>query len=173
MHKFIKSALAASALIAAGATGVNAATTSATFQVTASVAAVCLASANTLAFTTYTPGVGQVDGTSTISVRCSRGTNFSVGLNEGDASGATVSTRRMVSAATPADELEYALYTTAARDTNWDNSGPNVRTGIGAGMGVPQAVALTVYGRIPDSAANQAAAVASDYADTIDVTVTY
>jgi spore coat protein U-like protein len=174
MHKFIKSAIAASILAAAGASSVDAATATTTFNVTATVLARCLATANTLAFGNYDPGVAAIDQTSTISVRCTRGTNFSVGLNAGLTSGATVTTRRMRSAANTADELSYTLFTDAARTTNWDNTGgTGVVTGTGNGIAPASAVALTVYGRIPDTAANQNAAVAADYADTITVTVTY
>ena len=51
---------------------------------------------------------------------------------------------------------------------------PNTDTvnGTGTGMGAGNALAFTVYGQIPDNAANQAA-VPGTYADTITVTVTY
>ena len=42
----------------------------------------------------------------------------------------------------------------------------------GTGAGVATANAVTVFGQLPDSAANQAA-VPGSYTDTITVTVTY
>jgi spore coat protein U-like protein len=174
MRKFIKSAIAAAVLSAAGASSLNAATTTTTFQVTASVLARCLVSASPLAFGNYDPGVAAIDQTTTVSVRCTRGTAFNVGMNAGLAPTASVTTRRMRSAGTPANELEYSLFSNAARTTNWGNTvGTDTVTGTGNGIALANAVAMTVYGRIPDSTANQNAAVAADYADTITVTVTY
>lgn len=170
MSKFIKSTLAVGALVTLASA--NAATTTTTFQVTAAVLARCTVSATALNFGNYNPGVAAVDGSSTVSVFCTKGTSYNVGLNPGLAPGATVSTRRMRSAATPAEELTYSLFTDAGRTTNWGNMvGTDTQTGTGNGIG--SATALTVYGRIPDSVANQNALVASDYADTITVTVTY
>jgi spore coat protein U-like protein len=70
--------------------------------------------------------------------------------------------------------LNYNLYTTSGDTTVWgDGTGSTLTVaGTGAGMGTPQAVAQTVYGQIPDNAANQA--VSPDtFADTITATVTY
>lgn len=172
MHKFVKYALAAGSLAVAGAA--NAATATTTFQVTATVLARCAVSATALNFGSYNPGAGNVDvsATNNITVNCTRGTPYTVGLNAGLAPAATVTNRRMRSAATPAEELAYALYTTAGRTINWGDTVPNgAQTGTGAGFAT--AANFTVHGRIPDSAANQNAAVAADYADTITVTVTY
>jgi spore coat protein U-like protein len=170
MNKFIKSTLAVGALVALGSA--QGATTTTTFQVTATVLKRCTVSATALAFGSYTPGVAAVDQSSTVSVNCTKGTGFDVGLSAGNAPSATVTTRRMRSAATLTEELAYSLYTDAARTTNWGNTvGTDTQTGTGTGIN--SSVAMTVYGRIPDSAANQSAAVATDYADTITVTVTY
>jgi spore coat protein U-like protein len=170
MHKFIKSAFVAGALVATASA--NAATVGTSFQVTASVLARCTASATALAFGTYNPGVAAVDQSTDISVRCTRGTTFTVGLNEGLTTGASVTTRRMRSTAAPAEELAYSLYTTAARTTNWGfATAAEMRAGTGTGYG--NTLIYTVYGRIPDTAANQNALVAADYTDTINVTVTY
>jgi spore coat protein U-like protein len=174
MHRFIKSAIAVGTVVAAGA--VNAATATATFPVTATVLARCTVTASALNFGNYNPGAGAVDvsATNNVVVNCTRNTAFTVGLNAGLAPAATVTTRRMRSAGTPAEELAYSLFTTAGRTINWGDTVPNgAQTGTGAGMGAPQAQNFTVHGRIPDSAANQNALVAADYADTITVTVTY
>jgi spore coat protein U-like protein len=172
MHRFIKSAVVAGTLVATGA--VHAATATSSFQVTATVLARCTVTATALNFGSYNPGAGDIDvsATNNIAVRCTRGTPYTVGLNAGLAPAATVSTRRMRSAATPAEELAYSLFTTAGRTTNW---GDTVLTGAptGTGTGFGTAANFTVHGRIPDSAANQDALVAADFADTITVTVTY
>ena len=168
MHKSLKFALIAGTVFAAA--GAQAATSTTTFPVTATVATNCLVSATALAFGTYAQGGGDVDQSSTVNVRCSVGTNFSVGLNPGATGGATVTTRRMVSGA---NQLAYSLFTNAARTTNWGQTvGTDTVPGVGAGFGVPNTVALTVYGRIPDNVANQTLP-AGAYSDTVTVTVTY
>lgn len=172
MHKYIKSAIAVGTMVAAGAA--NAATATTTFQVTATVLARCSVSATALNFGNYNPGAGNVDvsATNNVTVNCTRGTPYTVGLNAGLAPAATVTTRRMRSAGTPAEELAYSLFTTAGRTTNWGDTVPNGAL-TGTGVGFATAANFTVHGRIPDTAANQNALVAADYADTITVTVTY
>jgi spore coat protein U-like protein len=168
MNKPLKIALAIAAVIATGSVGAATATT--TFLVTASVGANCLAAATTLAFGTYLPGNGPINQTSTVSVRCTTGTAFTVGLNAGTFGGATVTTRRMANGALP---LSYSLYRDAARTLNWGTTiGTDTQAGAGLGLAVANAVPFTVYGQIPDSGANLAATVGA-YTDTITVTVTY
>lgn len=172
MRMFIKSAIAAGVLAAAGTA--SAATATATFNVTATVLKVCTVTATPLAFGSYTPGSGNLDVTATnnITMRCTKGTGYTVALNPGLAAGATITNRRMRSAAVPANELAYTLYTDAARTLNWGDTGAtNAPTGTGTGFAT--AVNFSVYGRVPDNAVNQNATVAADYSDTITVTVTY
>ena len=143
-------------------TSAHAATATASFAVTATVQATCLISATAMAFGTYT-GV-QADTTSTISVTCTTSTPYTVGLNAGLATGATVTTRKMVgpSAAT----LAYSLSSDGPRAVNW---GMTVPTDTVAGTGNGSAQALTVYGRI---AAAQFVAPGA-YSDTVTATITY
>jgi spore coat protein U-like protein len=172
MNNFVKSAVAAGLLIAVGTA--QAATATANFNVTATVPALCTVTATALAFGAYTPGGGDLDvaATNNIAVRCTRGTGYTVGLNAGLAPGATITNRRMRSTATPANELAYLLFANAARTTNWGDTAPNGAP-TGTSTGFATAVNYTVYGRILDNATNQNAAVATDYTDTIQVTVTY
>ena len=169
MHKFTRVATAAGLLLAVGSINAATVTPSPTFQVTATVPQVCRASAGALAFGTYTQGNGDVDATSTISVRCTSGTNFRVGLDAGATGGATVTTRAMLNGA---NQLAYSLFRDAGRSQNWGLVAPDDVTGVGAGVAPANAVALTVYGRIVDSVSNQAVP-AGAYADTVTVTVTY
>ncbi|MBD3828781.1 MAG: spore coat U domain-containing protein [Stenotrophomonas sp.] len=140
----------------------QAATATTTFQVTATVLATCQVSATPLAFGNYAGS--QTDATSTISVTCTNGTAYNVGLDAGTADGATVTTRKMTG---PGGALlGYALYSDSARITNWGNTvGTDTVTGTGTGL----AQTLTVYGRIPAGSMPTPGA----YADTITVTVTY
>lgn len=159
--------------LAALGTSAMAQTATTTFNVTASVAKVCNVSATTLAFGTYDPSTGTaLDGSSTINVRCTRTTPFTVGLNTGG-TGGSFTNRVMRDTATPtANTLNYNLFTTAARATVWGDgtAGTGTVAGTGAGMGVPNAVALTVFGRIPDQ---PLAVPSTTYSDTITVTVSY
>jgi spore coat protein U-like protein len=132
-----------------------------TFQVSATVAATCLISPNNLGFGTYS-GV-QVETTTTISVTCTNTTTYNVGLDPGQASGATVTTRQMQNGS---NLLSYALYSDAGYSTNW---GQTVSTDTVAGTGNGSAQTLTVYGKIP---AAQYVTPGS-YSDTVTATVTY
>lgn len=165
MTRTLRLAIAASALAVAGSA--HAATATTTFQVTATVNAACLATATTMAFAPYTPGSGVVNQTSTVSVRCTQGTAYSIGLNAGTFG--TIPARLM---GFGAQRLAYSLYRDAARTLNWGNT-PPTDTVAGAGTGIGAApTAFTVYGQIPDSVTNQSVTPGA-YADTITVNVVY
>lgn len=156
-------------LVAAGAA--QAATRTTTFNVTANVLANCSVTANALDFGDYTPAAGALTGSSTVSVRCTKNTGYTVALNAGTTSGGSIAQRLMKHTSTT-DTLQYNLYTTAALTTVFgDGTGGSV-TSAGTGSGMGTATAITVYGSLPDSAANQAALTGA-YSDTITVTVTY
>ena len=143
----------------------QAVTTTTTFPVTATVLKACIVTANPLAFGNYDPTASTaLDGSTTLSVLCTVGTSFTVGLNTGTASGATVTTRRMTSGA---NTLGYGLYQEAARTNHWGNT-PGTDTPLATTAPVLPST-LTVYGRIP---ASQNVPAAS-YTDTITVTVNY
>ena len=137
----------------------------ATFGVSATVLPSCsVVGGATLAFGVVTPGVQQ-DGTVAISATCTVGTNYTLSLDVGLGSGATLSTRRMTSVG--GDTLDYALYTTAGRTTPWGDGTGGTGTVSSTGTGLSQV--FTVYGRVPSSAA----ASVGVYADTVTVTATY
>jgi spore coat protein U-like protein len=140
----------------------SAATSTANFQVTATVAATCVISATNLAFGTYA-GV-QTDSTSTLSATCTNTTPYTVGLSVGAATGATATARSMTGPA--AALLGYALYRDAARTLNW---GFTAGTDTVGGTGNGAAQTLTVYGRV---AAGQYVAPGA-YTDTITATITF
>lgn len=164
MRKILTATLAAG-LLTAGA--VHAATTTTTFAVTATVNSTCATTATALAFPAYTPGAGAVTQSSTVSVKCTKNTPYTVLLNGGV--GGTVAQRAMTSGG---NTLQYQLYTTVGLATVWgDGTGSSV-TQAGVGAGVATANTLTVYGQVPDSAFNQGVIPAS-YTDTVTVTVSY
>lgn len=155
--------------LAAGALGLplagQAATTTDQFTVSANVLATCTIAANDLSFGDYDPAaLAPNDANSTISVKCTSGTPYNVGLNAGNGSGATVTDRKMTgpNGAT----LNYGLYQDAARTTNWGNT---VGTDTEPGTGTGASQSLTVYGRIPAGQFVQA----GSYTDIITATITY
>jgi spore coat protein U-like protein len=166
MRKFLTATLAAGAMTAGVA---NSATTTTTFAVTATVQATCSATATALPFGNYTPGAGALANSSTISVKCTKNTPYTVALNAGTTTGGTLAQRLM---AAGANTLQYNLYTTAALTTVFGDGTGTTGTGAGTGAGVATANNLTVFGQLPDNATNQAA-VPGSYSDTITVTVTY
>lgn len=166
MRTIMTTALAAMALVSAAA---NAATATTTFAVTATVLKTCSASANALAFGSYTPGSGAVAGTTTVSIKCTNGTAYIVALNGGSTASGTIAQRLM---ANGTNTLQYNLYTTSSYGTIWGDGTAGSSTQPGTGAGVATANTLTVYGQLPDSVTNQSA-VTGGYSDTVTVTVTY
>lgn len=141
-----------------------AATATGTFAVTATVVKACSISATALAFGNYDPTVGTPDdATSTISVHCTNGTQYNVGLNAGTAPGASVTSRKMSAGA---NVLNYSLYQDSGRATNWGNT---VGTDTLSGTAAASPASLTVYGRIPSG---QNVPV-GNFTDTITATITY
>ena len=159
-------AVAGALLVASGTAG--AATKTTTFGVSAVVNPNCLVSAQPLAFGGY-DGTAAKTGTSDISVRCSSGTTFAVGLSTG---GGTFAQRLL--SGSGANKLQYNLFTSAAATTIWGDGTLSTGTmpGTGAGMAAANTQTLTVYGQLPDNAFNQGAP-SGNYNDTITVTVTY
>jgi len=144
-------------------------TTTTTFQVTATVLKACLMTTpGTLAFGSYDPSAASLNGTTSLIVTCTFGTPYSIGLNPGVGSGASVSNRLMTSSSSAAgnNTLGYGLFKDSGHLTNWDNSVAG--TGY-TGSGLPQT--QTIYGQILTG--QYTAAPATDYTDTITVSLTY
>lgn len=140
----------------------HAAQTTTTFAVTATVLTSCVVVATPLAFASITFS-GDVDANNAITVTCTPGTAYDIGLDAGNGSGATVSNRKMTNLLS-SDTLEYSLYQASDYSTVW---GDTVGTDTVSGTGGPNI--HTVYGRIPGSQN----VPAGNYLDTITVTVTY
>jgi spore coat protein U-like protein len=130
---------------------------------TATILANCLISATNVDFGTVTSFTANTDATGSLSVRCTNGTPYNIGLN-GGTSGATDPTLRKM--ANGAATVTYGLYRDAARSLPWGTTiGTNTISGTGSGLAVNQ----TVYGRIPP----QTLPMSGTYTDIINVTVTY
>jgi spore coat protein U-like protein len=137
-------------------------TASATFGASVNVVAGCGISATSMVFPNYS-GLA-VQSTSTLTVTCTGTTPYNVGLNQGTATGATVTNRSMTGPASVL--LGYKLFSNSGRTTNWGNT---VGTSTVAGTGTGVAQALTVYGQILAGLSVQP----GSYADTITATITY
>jgi spore coat protein U-like protein len=147
-----------------GQRAASAATTTGSFSVTANVTVNCLVTGTTLAFGAYDPtSPTAVVGTSTLSVKCTKGALVaSVQLNNGANAG--VGTQRQMVAGT--DKLNYDLFTDPARTLAWTSA----TTGNGftsAGPSTPNT--LTVYGRVP---VGQDVPVGA-YTDSVTATVNF
>jgi spore coat protein U-like protein len=126
-----------------------------TFTVTATVLNTCSATATNLAFGNYVDVT--IDQTSTVSVTCTSGGAYTVGLSNGANYSAG---RRMTNGSA---FLSYELYSNAGRTVVWDETTTVAGTGSGAAQD------LTVYGRLPGGQG----LIAGSYTDTITATVTY
>ncbi len=146
--------------IGAGATT----TTTASMGVTASVQSSCGVTALPLVFGIYsTTQSTATTASTTVAVTCTNGTPYTVGLDAGAGTGATVASRKLTWGS---NTLNYALYQDSGYATVWGNTiGTNTETGTGTGL----SQTINVYGSIP---ALQAV-VAGAYTDTITVSLTY
>lgn len=164
VRKLGRRAFAGALVLMAGAGAAQAATDSDTMNVTANVISTCNVDADDLLFGDYDPVSNTpLDGATTIDVTCTNGTTYTVAIDEGLGSGASVGSRRMTNGA---NVLVYSLYRNGGRTNVWGET-PGVDTVAGTGTGLTQT--LDVYGRVP---INQTAP-AGPYADVVTVTVTY
>ncbi len=133
------------------------------FSSSASVASRCqLATASDMNFGSPASNfAGNIDQVSGISMTCTNGTAWQIGLDNGQSALAT--TRRMIGGSS---YVVYELYRDTGRTLRWGNT-LNTDTLSGSGSGTTQA--LSVYGRV----AAQAGVAAGSYSDKITVTITY
>lgn len=135
------------------------------FDVTVTVIDSCNVTAQDLDFGDYDPvSATSLDAATTLSVTCTFGADYDVGLSVGLGAGATHAARKMTNSGT--DTLTYGLYRDGARSQVWGETiGVNTIAGTGSGA----AQVIDVYGRAPIAQT----APADSYEDTITVTVTY
>ncbi|WP_165838763.1 Csu type fimbrial protein [Roseicella frigidaeris] len=140
-----------------------AAATTATMAVSATVLSTCLVVALPMVFGNYAPTAAS-DAQADLTVTCTPGTTYTLSLDKGLGSGATLAQRAM---SFLTNSLTYSLYTTAARSVVWGDGTGGTATVTGTGTILPQLI--TVYGRIPASQ-NTAPGI---YTDVVTVTLTY
>jgi spore coat protein U-like protein len=151
------------AALSAAAASSQAQTVTGQLSVNATVQATCvIGTVDAVSFGTYVQGVGAIDTTGTINLNCGSAVVYNVRLS--GSSGVTPRTM-----AQGANLLQYQLFRDAPRTQVWgETDGVNTVDGVGTGNSVP----LTVYGRLPDNAANQLAA-SGGYTSIVTVTVAY
>lgn len=164
-HSFKLVTIAASALL--GLTQAQAATTTSSLSVSATVTADCsIDTVNTLAFSSFS-GLTSLnqDQTTTIDITCTNTTPYDIGLSAGGGTGATVANRLMVNGT---DTIAYSIYSNSARTTVW---GDTVGTNTVASTGTGSSQTHTLYGRV--FASGLTAVIPKTYSDTVTVTVTF
>ena len=135
------------------------------FPAAATYTGTCAVTATTLDFGTRGVLSANVDATNTISVTCTAGGAYTIGLGGGNA-GATDPTQRRMLNGGQTEFVTYGIYRDVARSLPWGETiGTNTASGTGTGM----AQNYTAYGRVPA----QTTPSPQLYADTIVVTVTY
>ena len=172
MSRIQKLSLAAAALavvILAGGRTASAGSATSSLTVTATVPAVCVLSARTLAFGNYDPvganATTPLAGTSTFNVTCTKNTAYTVTLGTGANSASAVGTTRAMKDVGTGAFLSYEIYTNNTYATVW-----NTTNTMGGTAASTSAIALTAYGRIP---AGQNVPAAAGYTDTVVSTVNF
>lgn len=158
-------AVAGACAVVAAIAAPNPATT--TFQVKFTVNKACSVSATNLDFGTQDATATNVPGSTngTITVTCSKGTAYTIGLLPSNNSSTGAGT--MAGATTGnTDKVPYQLYQDSGLATVWGNTASTNTVG-GSGTGSAQA-AVTVYGKV--ASANY---TPDAYADTVTVNVVY
>lgn len=139
----------------------DAATATGVMTVSATVQASCSVTAEPFNFGTIAISESPLaSGTSTISVTCTNGTSYTVGLDGGAHQDVT---DRLMSSGI--NTLNYQLYSDSGKTSIWGNTVGTRVQGTGSGL----AQALTVYGAVPV----QTIPAPGTYVDLINITVDY
>lgn len=157
-HSFVLIALLGMANIAVGAIKAG---NKATIDITATVLPSCtiVAGGVALQITNFSK-TQSYSGTTTISVLCTKGTNFVIGLDNGTSSGATAASRKVKNRT---NYLNYSLYKDSGNALVWGNSSTNSLAGIATG----QRQIFNVYAKIPTGQKS----VPGKYLDSINVSI--
>ena len=134
-----------------------------TFNVTATVIANCAVGTSTLNFGSTGTLASNVDATSSITITCTNTTPYTIGLNAGTGTGATVAARKMTSGV---KTIVYSLYRDSARSLVW---GTTIGTNTVAGTGIGTGQSVTISGRVGP----QSVPGTGTYSDTVIATVTF
>ncbi len=99
----------------------------------------CSAYAASIVFGNYSGST--VDVTGSVTVTCTNGTPYHIGLNAGNTPGSTITNRQMFGGNGGQNNLGYQLFSDAGRTINWgDSSGTNWVAGTGNGTAQPHTI---------------------------------
>ncbi|CAK0745271.1 Spore coat protein U domain-containing protein [Gammaproteobacteria bacterium] len=171
MNRSASAALAVLGLILVGSA--QAATSSGSLVVTATIDASCTVSASPMAFGTVVPGTVK-DTTSTVTSNCTNGTTYTVDIGDGLNHGATIGSggeyrRQMASGASLlryviASDATYATHINATSLTTYNNL-------LTSTVGDSTDQTTMIYGRVVG--AESASKAAGSYLDTVVVTISF
>lgn len=134
-----------------------------TFMVQSMIIPRCTVSASELNFGSIGAITRNVDATNTLSVVCTSGAPYSIGLDGGLTGASNPATRKM---SFGSNQITYGLYRNSGRTLPWGTANDGLAQGA-TGTGATQN--FKVFGRVP----TQPTPLPGAYADTIVVTVTY
>jgi spore coat protein U-like protein len=176
----IKHTLLAAALVATvGFAGAASAATTATFKVKINIQASCDVTAGTASdidFGNVAANAGAQSGTSNISVTCSNGTPYILGLATGAGNNGTGTMAPQDAGNSGDSGVPYSLWQDSAHTKVWGNTGTAVgaagndyvSTGSTAGDGTGSAQTIPVYATVAST--NH---MPGNYSDTVTVKVIY
>src|SRR5450830_1881432 len=128
----------------------------------AAVLATCTIVGSAIAFGTYSST--QVDQTGTITVVCTNGISYSIGLDAGAGTGATTAVRKLTGSS--GGTLNYTVYRDAAGTSNW---GSTIGTDRHSGNANGVVQNFTGYVNMPRRLTPQS----GTYVDTVTITLGY
>ncbi len=167
---FMKRILSAAAMIAAGsilfASAALAQSKTAASAMSLTVEAECTVSVDDISFDTIGLMTANDDVQANLSVKCTKGAPYQIGLDKGTTATGTVADRLLANS-TSAATAHYQLYQNSGRTTVWgDTQGTNtmdVAASTGAGETIPN------YARVP----YPQNILAGSYADSVTATIWY
>jgi spore coat protein U-like protein len=162
----------AACIYASGSVCALAGTATSNLTVQLTITASCTINAATLDFGSN-PGTtlvaANIDASSTVSVTCTSGSPYSIGMDNG--ANASGTQRRMK---TGANFLNYNLYVDAGRTNAWTTAASNstctTANSCALGTGNGSAQPVNIYGRVPSIGT---APPTGAYSDTVLMTITY
>ena len=158
---------AAAGIMLAVAGAAQADSKNASFTVSATVAKACTIDANNMNMGTWS-GTGNLDGATTVTVKCTNGTSYNVALDNG-ANGTSTADRKLGDGA---ERLSYNLFRDSGRTQVWGSTvGTDTVPGSGTGMATANERNIDVYARIAQ--ADLLAAKPGTYTDSVTATITY
>jgi spore coat protein U-like protein len=137
-----------------------------TVAASATVSNFCTVSANNINFGASVGILSSaIPASAQISATCTAGDSYTIALNQGTTSGASLSNRLMAGSGSAV--VQYGLYTSGSYSTVWGDGSPGTGTLGGTGTGSTQY--YTVYGLVPA----QTTPAPNTYSDLVTVTVSY